>query len=130
MTREKRKITRRESILFGLGGLVAAIATFCWRPRSEPRRPRRDPAHTKRVAAAIRDHFHYLDLDPEGVERFVEDWERIRGRIVPERVPAMKYLLSTDFFMHGADEKRTVHYVTVFDPYASPCFNPMRPTEG
>jgi hypothetical protein len=35
------------------------------------------------------------------------------------------YLLSTDFFFHGADEQRAVTYVAFYDPYARPCSNPF-----
>ncbi|MDH4043250.1 MAG: hypothetical protein OEY20_13970 [Gemmatimonadota bacterium] len=36
-----------------------------------------------------------------------------------------KYLLSTDFFLQGADESVTVRYRAYFDPYRRPCVNPF-----
>jgi len=33
------------------------------------------------------------------------------------------YLLSTDFFEHGADEARPVQYVAFYDPITTPCRN-------
>jgi hypothetical protein len=43
---------------------------------------------------------------------------------------ATVYLLSTDFFQHGADESRIVHYVALFDPLRA-CDNPFaRPAPG
>ncbi|MBA3588014.1 hypothetical protein [Methylibium sp.] len=35
------------------------------------------------------------------------------------------YLLSTDFFLGGADESRPVSYLSFYDPYASVCRNPF-----
>jgi hypothetical protein len=36
------------------------------------------------------------------------------------------FLMSTDFFPRGADESLPVRYVTLFHPYLSPCWNPLR----
>jgi hypothetical protein len=39
------------------------------------------------------------------------------------------YLLSSDFFVHGADESRTIQYVNLYDPMRA-CGNPFaRPPE-
>lgn len=35
------------------------------------------------------------------------------------------YLLSTDFFANGANEQRTVSYISFYDPYTRPCGNPF-----
>jgi len=43
---------------------------------------------------------------------------------------ATLYLLSSDFFQHGADESRVVRYVALFDPIRA-CDNPFaRPPPG
>jgi hypothetical protein len=85
------------------------------------------------VEERLHRRFDFLDLDPAGVRRFVEDYQKHRGRIgrfAPPRYPDQeiyhRYLLSTDFFMHGGDESRTVSYMMFYDPYASPCWNPCR----
>ena len=36
-----------------------------------------------------------------------------------------RYLLSTDFFQHGADEASSVNYVAFYDPYNAICRNPF-----
>jgi hypothetical protein len=41
-----------------------------------------------------------------------------------------RYLLSTDFFEHGADESRPVAYVEFHDPYSIACRNPFVPRPG
>lgn len=40
------------------------------------------------------------------------------------------YLLSTDFFYHGADETRVVSYVEYFDPLSGVCRNPFARQAG
>jgi len=80
---------------------------------------------------AVRIHyfFSYLSLEPAGVARFVDDWERHVGALPragawPSEV-YLRYLLSTDFFRHNADESRLIQYVGFCDPYATPCSNPL-----
>ena len=38
---------------------------------------------------------------------------------------ATQYLLSSDFFLNGADESITVKYITYYDPYKTICENPF-----
>lgn len=35
------------------------------------------------------------------------------------------YLMSTDFFQNGANEKRQIQYLSFYDPYISVCRNPF-----
>ncbi len=35
------------------------------------------------------------------------------------------FLLSTDFFLNGADETKPVRFRQLFHPYVSPCWNPL-----
>lgn len=91
---------------------------------------------TRRLVALVRSpeqrlraHFDYLDLDAAGVERYFADYERNRpgfSRRLPLPPDACtRYLLSTDFFRHGADESRRIHYVGFYDPDVTPCNNPF-----
>jgi cation diffusion facilitator CzcD-associated flavoprotein CzcO len=65
------------------------------------------------------------ELDPEAVERFLVDAERFRAYLADQssrRVDiAGRFLLSTDFFEHGADPKRKARYTSFFHPWVSPC---------
>jgi len=45
-------------------------------------------------------------------------------RLLEDSVVSL-YLLSTDFFQHGADEQRAVTYVSFYDPYSIACGNPF-----
>lgn len=79
-------------------------------------------------------HFSYLQLDPDGVQRYLADYNRYREPLsrhsrLPEDFYTL-YLLSTDFFRLGADESRQVRYVAFADPYVSPCRNPLARPPG
>lgn len=95
----------------------------------------------------------FLDLESDGVERFSQDVAKVTaqiqvsptGELLEPRAPVIegiafqiengavrlfedtmvrKYLLSSDFFIEGADESKTVHYLGWFDEFA-PCRNPF-----
>ncbi len=74
-------------------------------------------------------HFSYLDLDPDGVDAYVRDVDRDIGRLSRLRSwPSYvftDFLLSTDFFRHGADETRRVKYVALYAPYITICHNTL-----
>lgn len=38
---------------------------------------------------------------------------------------ATAFLMSTDFFLNGADESKPVNYIGCFSPYITPCWNPV-----
>jgi hypothetical protein len=122
--------TRRALLasLVGLGALLAAGAGWRWRTRLSwiAKRVRELPLGPE---ARIAKHFDYLDLDPDGLARFVADWERYIGplsrwRTLPPEIHT-RFLLSSDFFRHGADESRRIGYVAFADPYVSICANPL-----
>ena len=77
----------------------------------------------------LRAHFSYLTLDEAGVEQFFADYARLQGALSSRRPLSSdvytRYLMSTDFFRHGADESRTVRYVGFYDPDNTPCGNPL-----
>jgi hypothetical protein len=77
----------------------------------------------------LRAHFRYLDLDPVGVERYFQDCLRYRqdfSRRMPLRDEHYtRYLLSSDFFRHDANESRRIQYVRFYDPSMSACGNPL-----
>jgi len=80
------------------------------------------------LAQQLRDHFDYLVLDAAVLEAFVGDYLADTARVRRgERIEAVgsRFLLSTDFFQHGGDESRALRYVAYFDPYRSPCYNPL-----
>ncbi len=79
------------------------------------------------VEDRIRSYFDYLGIDEEGLAEFARVHKSIFGSGFDARRDPMLYerfLLSTDFFQHGGDETRTVRYVSYYDPYRSPCWNP------
>jgi hypothetical protein len=77
----------------------------------------------------LRSHFSYLMLDTRGVEQYFADYRRFRGDL-PRHAPLSsdvytRYLLSTDFFRHRADESQIVRYLGFYDPDNTPCGNPL-----
>ena len=77
----------------------------------------------------LRAHFHYLTFDPAATARYVADLRDHNPAFSPRQPLGpdihTQFLLSTDFFQHGADEKRTIHYVGYYDPASTPCNNPL-----
>ena len=131
-------MTRRRflQILASCGALLAA-AWLLWRNSLTSLFDR----GTARLLAVVltpqqrlRAHFRYLDLDSGGVDQYFADYQRFRGSLsrhspLPREV-FTDYLLSTDFFRYGADESRRVRYVGFYDPYATPCNNPLARVDG
>ncbi len=97
------------------------------------------------IAKFIRGNFAYLKLDvrDEEIETFYKEYREwykpvVRDhwqRIIKKRGPdvfvedmdevATTFLLSTDFFINGADETRPVKYVRLYAPYKNPCWDPV-----
>lgn len=137
----RRLMTRRAVLGAGLitvAGGVAAYATDLLGSRTLSRWYSRAVGNYARAythvhlepAERLVRHFDYLTLDPAGVTRFVADFQEHFGAVTPQAVAAnrifyTKYLMSTDFFLNGADESRVVRYVMLHDPYVSPCWNPF-----
>lgn len=112
------------------------------------------------IVTVVQTRLNYLKLDPTGVRQFATDLvakglvssDKLRivnltgstyqylpiNRSFPlanalrhgeDRVITY-YLLSTDFFLGGSDEARTVHYLGFYDPLHA-CANPFaRPVFG
>jgi hypothetical protein len=77
------------------------------------------------VMSDLRKQLVGYELDPETVEQFLDDAERFRAYLTDQssrRIDiAGRFLLSTDFFEHGADPKRPARYVAFFHPWVAPC---------
>ena len=79
------------------------------------------------VEDRIRSHYDYLTIDEEGLATYASRHRELFGEGSDvKRDPTFyeRFLLSTDFFQNGADESRLVRYVSFYDPYVSPCWNP------
>jgi len=143
------KLSRRKFIGGALAGaalLVAAPYTFYqWRFG----RP------TSVVVAVLKRRVGYLTTEPGSFERFAREYvEYKKGhreqlaklsvvafpltyltlyRWLPMGHPmrrlednvVTRYLLSTDFFIHSADESREVKYLSFYEPHTAPCRNPF-----
>lgn len=81
-------------------------------------------------AQRIKQYFDYLTIDEAGLRRFVADYEKRFGKVKFSSTLGNShfystFLLSTDFFLNGADESRTVRYVSLHDAYVTPCLRPF-----
>ena len=126
-------ITRRNFLrTAAITGVPLIAGAVFWRDSAEwvlSRSRARLSAIVHGPAEQLRAHFDYLDLDPEGVAKFFDDCQR-HGRGASRWFPLhsdlyMRYLLSTDFFQHRADESRRIQYIGLFDPAVTPCNNPL-----
>jgi len=147
-----KKLGRRKLLLGGALGAGAAAALYCggwWYLKV------REPDPTDILLAILRKHTARLIVKDEDLVAFVEAikgrhehsatlaWmgmlgpiyrhldvfsltREMRGkmRLLEDEVVG-EFLLSTDFFHRGADEKRELRYLGVFDPYERQCMNPF-----
>jgi hypothetical protein len=109
------------------------------------------------IIAVLRKRLHYLQLDEQGLLAYAKDLvaagivssgklrlldaaRPVYTHLVPTRLSALtrelnhgeerivsQYLLSSDFFQNGNDEKRLVRYRQYYDPIGQigPCSNPF-----
>ena len=124
---------RKFLTIAGVSGVVAALASFKF-----------ITSPFESVAKnIIKSELDYLKLDEDGLDKFVADYTKLKDRNykltmkgyslfginaarsgkVHQLVSA--YLLSSDFFQNKMDEKRTIKYVGLYDPYSRPCSHPF-----
>jgi hypothetical protein len=123
---------RRRSLLAALAALLALLAAALL-GRLAPMRwlaQRLGPRGAQdELRAILLAHFPYLKIGPEVADAWLRDLERREGGLPdPGSLPgdfALRFLLSTDFFQSGADESRPLRYAALYDPWASPCYNPL-----
>ena len=78
----------------------------------------------KRMPTWNRLRYHFLSAVAPSFKRYYRLADK-RSRIAKaEDSLVANYLLSSDFFLNGADESRTVKYVAFYDPL-HPCGNPF-----
>lgn len=79
------------------------------------------------LADAIRLHYDYLKFAPGAVEEFVAAYQGAKRLSQRHSVVdgVERFLLSTDFFQHGADERREIHYTLLYAPMINPCYRPF-----
>lgn len=143
------KLSRRAFIASATAGLLVLIAAPYAYYHS------RYGKATRIVIAILKRRVGYLKTEPGSFERFAREYIDYKTgyasrlaklsavafpltyftlyRWLPMGHPlrrlednvVTKYLLSTDFFFHGADESREVKYLSFYDPATAPCRNPF-----
>jgi hypothetical protein len=139
-------LIKRRGVLLGLTALGGLTGIVGWRfSQATPEQA---------IAMVIRKRLAYLRLDEAGVQRFARELAakndianyKLRALVAAGRLysgvsyPGYNaisnairkgedrivtvYLLSSDFFVMGADEGRTVHYLQLYDALRA-CSNPF-----
>jgi len=119
-------MTRREALrtLVLAAGGGAAVAGVWWSLRD-------DPVSESELVRAITDAAKGAELPlADGVaEAFVADYERHLGSLVDIavwKIPLFhRFLLSTTAFSSGRAADEPVIYAAFYDPFISPCLNPI-----
>ena len=80
------------------------------------------------LEVAIPRYYDYLELLPGSVEQFAAAYREHRDRLgspASTMDGVQRFLLSTDFFLQGADERRPVRFVALYAPMVNPCYRPF-----
>ena len=143
------KLSRRAFVASLVGGIAvltaAPYAFYQWR-YGKP---------TKIIIAILKRRLGYLKHEAGSFERFAKEYVDYKAQHATQlaRLSAIalpytyltlyrwlpmghplrrlednvvtKYLLSTDFFFHDADESREVRYLSFYEPQLAPCRNPF-----
>lgn len=135
------RVDRRQLMKMGVvgGGLLGVTGTAAWVWRDDIRK-----LQPSDIADYLESQFDYLTFNfgTETLREFAiqyreqyreisrESWHKLRGGDEESYNKAMDhlavtFLMSTDFFLTGADESKPVNYVMFYHPYISPCWNPL-----
>lgn len=126
---------RRKFIRYGLiGGGSILSGWVVWRLSKD---------REQIVVEVLQEALDYLQIDPAEMRRFAHDvlqqaqwsWGKLQAynwlRLIrkdPRNTAAFlsqAFLLSSDFFLKGANEQQPVQYLGLYDPYRTPCRNPF-----
>lgn len=119
---EGRGLTRRRALRLTIGGAGLAVVggIVGWRAIG-------NDDDVGWLTAELESEFDYLRLGPGTARTFSERFVAELGS--PDRSDltpiADRFLRSTDFFLNDADEQAEVGFVALYDPFISPCFNPL-----
>lgn len=138
-------LTRRAILRMGAAG-VGVLAATAW--AGWAKRMKLGQLSDTYLDAYIRKNFDYLNLEvsdremQQFVTLFREHYtpvytELVHGlahRFMGRRADGYReqmdflcttFLMSTNFFLQSPDESAPVHYITLFHPYVTPCWNPL-----
>jgi hypothetical protein len=135
-------ITRRHFIALAGTVVAASVGMLAWYRRKSAKvfgalrlsqmtaeQARIEQVRGLPLEQAIRRYYDFLKLDDAGIRSFVTAHQAgVHAAETGERAledTLSRYLLSTDFFMHGANEARVVRFVAYHDPNRTPCVNPF-----
>ena len=75
--------------------------------------------------------YHFVSAVGPSFKRFARSTDTRSRMERMEDTVVSTFLVSSDFFLHGADESRVVQYLNLYDAMVHPCASPFaRPLEG
>jgi len=122
---------RRQFMAGTLGAAGGLGLSACKQPARREPEPKTTQAPITHAYATyetkIRSRLKGVAIDSQEVVKFAQAWESQKG---PFKGKADKlaelFLLSSDFFQTGEDATRAPKFFMIYDPYLSPCYNPLR----
>jgi hypothetical protein len=78
----------------------------------------------KKIPTWNRLRYHFLASVAPSFKRYLRSTDTRSRTVRLEDAVVSTYLLSSDFFLNGADESRVVNYIAYYDPLL-PCQNPF-----
>jgi hypothetical protein len=119
---------RRHFVAGALGTAGALGLGACKQPERQQKTKEAAVQHAySKYETQIRSQLKPLTIDSQEVVKFAKAWEGHKGPFKgsPARLAEL-FLLSSDFFQTGEDAKRAPKFFMIYDPYLSPCYNPLR----
>ena len=123
---------KRRDFMAGAFGTAGGLVTGCKQPdrtgseQKTQQAPSVPPAYAK-VVSQIRSRLEGLTIDDQEIVKFAQAWEGRKGPLKGKAAKlAERFLLSSDFFQTGENAKRAPKFFMIYDPYVSPCYNPLR----
>lgn len=117
----KVKAARRSFLLLAAAALLSGMVAV-WRKRPTWTTDNPSPHLLDLVIAQ---HLAGLQFSREALDKFQQALDARQAPTMAGRNLAELLLLSSDFFLYAEDTRRKIQFVTLYDPYLSPCVSPF-----
>ncbi|NJN63704.1 MAG: hypothetical protein HC882_01700 [Acidobacteria bacterium] len=81
-----------------------------------------------RIAARVRELLPQATIDESELRAFAEVYVAREADTTKPPIGhdlVTTFLMSTDYFTEPGGDRRSLRFLVLFDPYASPCYNPL-----
>jgi hypothetical protein len=122
---------KRREFMAGALGAAGALGLVGCKQKGRADRQQKPPPEAQspysKYESQIRARLKGLTIDGQEVAKFAKAWESQKGPFKGNAARlAELFLLSSDFFQTGEDSARAPKFFMIYDPYLSPCYNPLR----